>query len=66
MKLIDVYAQEYTKKLEGMRKGDDPEVLHYQANWMLLNLLERLGYENVTKAYREARDRVGFDTHDKD
>ncbi len=38
----------------------DPEEAHSSADLILLDALEGLGYSEVVKAYRKAKEKIGF------
>lgn len=51
--------EEAIKKLKELDSADQ-EASHWAADEILLCLLEAIGYEDVSAAYRQARNDVGF------
>jgi hypothetical protein len=48
-------------RLKDLMEGvDDPEQTHIEADAILLEFLHSQGYRNITKAYQELQEKVGF------
>ena len=43
--------EEIIAKLKELQQDDDRESAHMQADWIICNLLDDLGYAEVTKEY---------------
>ena len=53
-------TQEAIEKLKAMPEHGDKEILHDEADEILLRRLEALGEAAVAQAYRDARERAHF------
>ena len=51
---------EAVQKLDEMPKDGDKEILHDEADLILVELLKENGFTEVVEAYLRARTRVGF------
>ena len=41
-------------------EGEDREILHELADWIIIKAFENAGYKDISNAWRAARKRVGF------
>ena len=47
-------------ELKGLESNGDSESTHTAADAVLVNLLDDLGFKNVTKAYEDLQEKVTF------
>lgn len=52
--------QNACSELNAMNEDSDTEAVHSEAENILCKLLEEIGYGEASKAFRSARERVGF------
>ena len=48
---MKINTEEIIARLKELQQSDDTESAHIQADWIICNLLDDLGYADVTKAY---------------
>ena len=51
--------QRIIDELNGLESGDT-EWVHQEADDLILEALNRAGYQDIANAWRDARDRIGF------
>lgn len=45
------FEEEIITRLKELQQSNDIESAHIQADWIICNLLEDLGYKNIVKEY---------------
>ena len=48
---MKINTEEIIARLKELQQSDDTEAAHMEADWIICNLLDDLGYADVTKAY---------------
>ncbi len=51
--------QQIIDKLNGLEEGDT-EWVHVEADSLIIEALDRAGYQDIANAWRRTRDRIGF------
>ena len=51
--------QQIIDKLNGLEEGDT-EWVHEEADSLIIETLDRAGYQAIANAWRRTRDRIGF------
>ncbi len=48
---MKINTEELITRLKGLQQSEDTETAHIQADWIICNLLEDLGYKDIVKEY---------------
>ena len=48
---MKINTEEIIARLKELQQSDDTEAAHVEADWIICNLLDDLGYENIVKEY---------------
>ena len=52
--------EEFIDWLNSKSKGDNEEAVHYDADLKMIEYLKSIGEDEVARAFKECRRRVGF------